>query len=326
MTNSNKIKLVLFLAVSAVILLLSLSLGASIISPFYVIKCIFGQMQSSEYEIIIKLRLPRVLMALIIGASLASSGTLFQALLKNPLSDPYTIGVSGGAAFGATIAIVLSLQNLFIVLLAFAGSLIVILIVYLLSKRIRLGTTTLILSGIALSFILSSGVMLLFSISNAEKVHKAVFWLMGDLSLARYDMLWKMAVISLLIILLSLYYSKHLNLISFGDSFARNLGVSSADIKNIFWIASFLAAISVSLAGVIGFVGLVVPHAMRTILGPDHRVLLPAAAAGGGLFLIMSDTIGRCIVPPYEIPVGIITGFLGGIFFLILLIKKGGIK
>ncbi len=264
-------------------------------------------------------------MALIIGASLSVSGTMFQAILKNPLADPYIIGVSAGAALGATIATVLSLNYTFILVFAFMGSIFTVTFVYLIFKGLKLSSTSLILSGIAVSFILTSSVLLIFSMSKSEDVHKAIMWLMGDLSIGRYNMLPQMGLLSIAVIIVSSIFHKHLDIISFGESFSKNSGISVNNIRNIFWLASLLSAISVSLSGVIGFVGLIMPHIIRSTFGPDHLKLIPLAAMGGGLFLLISDTIGRSIAPPFEIPVGIITGFLGGIFFLIYMIKQKNI-
>jgi len=305
-----------------ILIFISLSLGTEIITPFKMFDIFTGNSKGVYYNIIFNIRIPRVFMTLIIGASLGLSGLIFQAILKNPLAEPYLIGVSGGAAFGATIAIILSLSYHFTVIFAFSGSLASITSVYAISRRMKIGTTSLVLAGIAISFILSSTVLLLFSLSKSEQVHKAVMWLMGDLSIARYSNLKWMSILTIFLIILIMMFYKHLNIISFGDKFSKNLGVSENNIRFLFWIAALLAAISVSLCGVIGFVGLIVPHVMRNIFGPDHLKLIPVVSIGGALFLLISDTIGRSIAPPYEIPVGIITGFFGGIFFLLFMIKK----
>ena len=319
----GKSALLALILLTIIVITLSLSLGTTFISPHRLIRMITDSGDSIEYLIVTQLRLPRAIMALLVGASLAVSGVLFQALLKNPLSDPYTIGISGGAALGATVAVVASLGYIFISVFAFAGAIVTILLVFSLSSRQRFGTTSLILIGIALSFILSSSVLLIFALTRAQNVHKALLWLMGDLSLARYKTLAQMSVIIPAIIISSLFYFKHLDAISFGDTFAKNLGVTRRNTRNIFWIASLLSAISVSMAGIIGFVGLIVPHIMRFLFGPNHLKLILSSAIGGAALLVICDLIGRTIVPPYEIPVGIITGFVGGIFFLFLIITKG---
>lgn len=318
-----KSRFILVCAACAAILLVSLSAGTVFISPLKIPGLLFGEGSGAESAILLSLRIPRLALAMVIGGSLAVSGALFQALLRNPLSDPYTIGVSGGAALGAALAIIFSWDNTAVVLCSFAGSITVIFMVYLFSRRVRPGGTTLVLAGIALSFIFSSAVLLVFAVSRAEQVHRAMLWLMGDLSTARYTILRGGSVISLCLMGLAFFYYKHLNILSFGDTFARSLGVRESEVRNIFWIAALLSAIAVSLAGVIGFVGLIVPHVFRYLFGPDHRLLLPSSAIGGGLFLVLCDTLGRSAVPPYEIPSGVITGFIGGIFFILLLLRKG---
>ncbi len=262
-------------------------------------------------------------MSLIIGASLGASGVLYQALLKNPLAEPFTLGISSGAACGAAFAIIMSLSTGFIFAGAFAGSVFVIFLVYLLARKFGFSSPALVLGGLSLSFIFSSAVLLLFAFSRAHQVHKALMWLMGDLSLARYDYLGRTGIVLIVLLLISLYYSRHLNILSFGDEFAASHGITRSEILVIFWIASMMAAISVSLAGVIGFVGLITPHAVRIISGPEHRVLLPVTAITGGLMLVLADTLGRTMVSPYEVPAGIIMGFFGGAFFLVILIRRG---
>ncbi|TAL35034.1 MAG: iron ABC transporter permease [Spirochaetes bacterium] len=311
------------IAVSGAAVVLSLSLGSTFISPYALIQALGGDRDSIEFIILTKLRLPRLFMALAVGASLAVSGALYQSLLRNPLADPYTIGVSGGASLGATVAIVASLSAAWVVFAAFTGAIAVIAAVYLLARRLRMGNTPLILGGIALSFIFSSAVMLLFSVSRAEQVHRALMWLMGDLGIARYAILLPGSLLALALAVLSWAHARQLDILSFGESFAKGLGVSRAEIVRIFWIGSMLAAVSVALAGVIGFVGLIVPHVVRLVSGPGHRRLLPYSALAGGAFLALADAAGRAIVPPYEIPAGVITGFFGGIFFLGLLLARG---
>ena len=180
------------------------------------------------------------------------------------------------------------------------------------------------MSGIALGFILSAAVLLIYALSRSDQIHRAMLWLMGDLSGARYDMLNLLGCVSLALVLAVMAYWKHLDVISMGDRFSRGLGVTDRDVRVLFWVASLLAALSVSLAGVIGFVGLIVPHMMRSVFGPGHLRLVPASAVCGGLFLLVSDTIGRSLVPPFEIPVGVITGFLGGAFFLVYMVRSRG--
>lgn len=317
-------KTLVLLAAGCFLAAAALSLGTRFIPPWDMPRIVMEGPGAVDYTILVRLRLPRVLLAMIIGGALAVSGTVFQAVLKNPLADPYIIGVSGGAALGATAAIIAGAGPGTVAAAAFAGSIAVITIVYLFSKKMRVGSSALILSGIALGFILSAAVLLIYALSRSDQVHRAMLWLMGDLSAARYDMLNVLGIVSLALVLAVLAYWKHLDVISMGDRLSRGLGVTERDVRILFWIASLLAALSVSLAGVIGFVGLIVPHMMRSVFGPGHLRLVPAAAVCGGLFLLVSDTIGRSLAPPFEIPVGVITGFLGGAFFLVYMVRRRG--
>ena len=313
----------LMVAAGAAILAFALSSGSTYISPREMVRVLLGDPAAAEYRILVHLRIPRVLMALVAGASLSVSGAMFQSLLRNPLSEPFTVGVSGGAALGASAGIVLGAPFSLVAVFAFAGSLGAITLVYGLSRVRGLGHGGIILGGISLSFIFSSGVMLIFALARPENVHRALMWLMGDLSLARFDALGRMGLFALALLCASFLLHRHLDVISFGGDFARSLGVSAADTRSVFWIGGLLAALAVALAGVIGFVGLIVPHAARALVGPVHRRLLPSSALCGALFLVICDTIGRILAAPYEVPVGVITGFIGGAFFLALLLKKG---
>ncbi len=308
----------------AVIIILSQSLGTTFISPIEIFNIISGEKQTNELQIILSLRFPRLIMTLIIGASLAVSGVIFQAILKNPLADPFTIGVSSGASLGACFGIIFSMSNIFILSGAFIGGIGASSFVYLISKSRRFGSSSLILSGISLSFILWSSVLLIFAISPSQQVHKALMWLMGDLSIARYNMLWRAVPFSMIVIGISLIYHRHLNIIGFGNDLAKTLGITNRDIQNQFWLAAILAAVSVSLAGIIGFVGLIIPHITRRLFGPDHKHLIWLSAISGAFFLAACDILSRTMAPPYEIPIGVITGFFGGIFFLILMLRSGG--
>ncbi|PKL37937.1 MAG: hypothetical protein CVV44_12270 [Spirochaetae bacterium HGW-Spirochaetae-1] len=319
----NKLwRYILFLFILIILVFFALMAGTEFYSPRDIIHALTPGSDSTAHTIITGIRIPRILLALVTGAALAVSGVLFQSILKNPLADPFIMGVSGGASLGASLAIVFSLPNIFIVIFSFAGSIFVVLFVHFMSSRHSFGTSSLILTGISVSFIMSSGVLLIFAMSRSQDVHRAMMWLMGDLSQARYDMLAGAGISCGILILLALRYHKHLDILSFGEQFSRNLGVTGSELRHIFWIAALLSALSVSLAGVVGFVGLIIPHLARSIFGPEHRKLIPLSAFCGAGFLILADTTGRSIAPPYEIPVGIITGFAGGIFFLIYMTRR----
>lgn len=301
-----------------------LCLGTVVLSPAEVLGILFGGGGVTDQGILLGLRIPRLLMALAVGASLAVSGAIFQAVLKNPLADPYITGVSSGAAFGAALAALLSASFFPLTLAAFCGSLAAVCAVYLISRLKGLGSTSMILSGVALSFMLSSGVLLLFSILRSEEVHRVLLWLMGDLSVARYGLIARMGVFLAALMAMTMAYHRQMDIISFGEEFASSLGVTRRDIFALFWLGAMLAAVPVALAGTIGFVGLVVPHLARFFFGPRHLHLVPAAALGGGMMLALADAVGRVLAPPYEIPAGIITGFFGGMFFLVVLMRRGG--
>ncbi len=300
--------------------------GSHTVGPAEIAGLFRGGPDTVTADILLKIRMPRIAMALLLGGSLAVSGTVFQALLRNPLADPYIIGVSGGAALGATFAIMLSLPQLFVMLAAFAGSLAAVTAVYVISRRILYGTTSLILAGVAMGFILSSAVLLAFALARSTQVHRAVMWLMGDLSIARYEWLVPAGIVALAVIAVIMLHHRHLDVISFGHRFSRNLGVTPGNLRALFWAASLLSALMVSLAGVIGFVGLIVPHVARSVFGARHLRLIPAAALGGGLFLLLSDTVARSVASPFEIPVGVMTGLFGGIFFLVFMTRRDAKK
>ncbi len=313
----------LALALLAAVSLACLCLGTVMLSPAEVLSTLLGGGEELARSIVLGLRLPRLLMALAVGASLSASGVVFQAVLKNPLADPYITGVSGGAAFGAALAALLSASFLPVTLAAFCGSLGAVFAVYLMSRLRGLGSTSMILAGVALSFMLSSGVLLLFSVLRSDEVHRVLLWLMGDLSVARYGTVARMGPFLLTLMAAALFFHRQMDAVSFGEEFASSMGVRRGDVFALFWLGAMLAAVPVAMAGVIGFVGLVVPHLARNFFGPRHLHLLPASALGGGMMLALADAAGRVLAPPYEIPAGVITGFFGGIFFLIVLIRRG---
>ncbi|MEM2896094.1 MAG: iron chelate uptake ABC transporter family permease subunit [Candidatus Bathyarchaeia archaeon] len=289
-----------------------------------------GSFSEIERTIILGIRLPRVLASFLIGLSLASSGVVFQGIFRNPMADPFIIGVSSGAALGAALAIVLragigTLGYYAIPVMAFLGSLLALFITYNISKvGSIIPITTLLLSGIAVSIFFSSIVAMLEVIAGAE-LHPLVFWLMGGFSYIE----WRDVSLAFPLILLSgimMYaFARDLNLMLLGDEEARHLGVSVEKTKKLLILfASLATATSVSLSGIIGFVGLIVPHITRILIGPDHRILIPASMLLGGIFLMICDALARIVMLPAELPVGIITALSGGPFFIYLLRKKKG--
>jgi iron complex transport system permease protein len=299
--------------------IISLCAGGGKFSALPLITLLKGG-HSPETAVLLYMRLPRLFAALITGSALAVSGTLLQSLVKSPLADPYTLGVSGGASLGAAAAIILMLPYPAVACIALTGAAAAVTVVFLLSRSFSAGENTVILAGIGINILTSSAVMMLFALAESHRVHKALLWLMGDLSLARYDALVPAAGAVVLLITASFRYAPHLNLLSYGSDYAKAAGVSIIDIRAIFILASFLAAISVSLAGVIGFVGLLAPHIVRKLVSShDNRIVLPLSAVLGGTVLALCDTIGRAAAYPFELPCGVVTGFCGGAALIVLL-------
>ena len=277
--------------------------------------------------LVVQVRMPRVVLAALVGAALAGAGTLYQALFRNPLADPYILGVSSGAGLGAMAAIVAtagatSARFSAVPLAAFAGAtLTMLLVVRLATHRGRLDATSLLLAGVAISYTLAAVTAFLMVVAR-EQMAAIVYWMMGGLSAASWQyvaMLTPMFVAGIVIPLLS---TRELNLMLLGDERAGHLGLSVERFKlAMLASASLLTAAAVSVAGLIGFVGLMVPHMVRTVLGPDHRWLLPASLLGGAIFLVLADLVARTILAPIEIPVGIVTAVLGGPFFIWLLVR-----
>jgi iron complex transport system permease protein len=287
--------------------------------------------KDSSEIIFFRIRLPRIMLALLIGAALAVAGVTYQALFKNPMADPYIIGVSSGAAFGANLAILTGLSVSIagistISFFAFFGALGVTFVVYSIARVGRkIHIETLLLAGIAIGAFLSAMSSFMMYIAG-DKLHQMVYWTMGGLWSSTWDDVWAIALFILIGIVVILLKARTLNLLLMGDETAQHLGVEVEREKKILLTASSLiTAFAVSVSGLIGFVGLVIPHIMRIVVGPDHRILVPASALFGAIFLIFADTISRTIFSPTELPVGIITAFFGGPFFTYLLItrKKG---
>ena len=281
--------------------------------------------QSTIATIVLEIRLPRVILAGLVGAALAIAGATYQGLFRNPLADPYLIGVAQGASLGAIVGFLLpTAWNIagfgIIPLLAFIGALLATVIVYALARVGKtLPVTTLILSGVALSALLGSIVSYLI-ISSGEKMHGIIFWLMGSFSMSQWSevriVLPYVAVGTAVIII----FARLLNVMQLDEEQARQLGVNVERVKLLLiGVATLATAAAVSVAGVIGFVGLIVPHFVRLLWGPDHRQLLPLSMVLGAAFLILADVPARTINAPSEIPVGIITALCGTPFFLLLL-------
>ncbi|MCL4386516.1 MAG: iron chelate uptake ABC transporter family permease subunit [Actinobacteria bacterium] len=338
---SRIIRSVIFLLIILIaIIILSSAIGAanlSIKSTVKILGSIFPGLNNilkssgispQDIKVIFDIRLPRIFMAIIVGIALSGSGVIFQGIFRNPMADPYIIGVSAGAAFGATIGILFT-GNIKIVnisatsFFAFLGAVGTTFLIYNISRiKGKISTLTLLLSGVALSSLLTSIIsfMMIFRTHDLAKVY---FWIMGGLSNSSWNNFLIIMPVIIIILISSFFFMRDLNVMSLGDERANQLGVQTEKIKQILLIlASIMAAAAVSVSGIIGFIGLITPHIMRMIVGPDHKILYPTAVISGGIVLLISDTLARIILTPMEIPVGIITSIIGVPFFIYLLIRS----
>jgi iron complex transport system permease protein len=282
---------------------------------------------ASTATILFELRIPRVLLGMLVGSALAAAGALFQALFRNPMADPAIIGVSSGAALGAIVAILLGggvlLGGLAVPIAGFAGAFAVALLVYRLGRigpAVQVGT--LLLAGIAVAAIVSAVISLIMSYSG-EQIRSIYFWLLGGLAGRGWGSLAAVAPLVAIGLGLTLFGVRDLNAMALGEERAGQLGVEVERFKRrTLATGALLAAAAVSVAGVIGFVGLMTPHILRLVLGADHRRLLPAAVLGGATFMVLADLAARTLLAPEEIPVGALTALLGGPFFLYLLRRE----
>jgi iron complex transport system permease protein len=283
-----------------------------------------------ERAIILSIRFPRAILAGLVGAGLSVSGAIFQALLRNPLADPYILGVSSGAAVGAIIAILIGLSTFSfgLPLASFVGALLTVMMVFYFGRQNgKIHPNTLLLAGVIIGSFLSALIMFFISVSQKEELHTIIFWLMGDFSFSNDQAIRVIFPYILFGILLLYFHAHQLNLILSGEENAIQLGVDVERLRLISYLsASLITAASVSVCGLIGFVGLIIPHSVRLLFGPDHRLLIPSSALVGASFLIASDTFARTLFAPIELPVGVITAAFGGPFFVYLLRTRKAIK
>lgn len=282
----------------------------------------------SYQTIILNIRIPRVLIGIIVGAALSSVGAVFQGMFKNPMADPYVIGISSGAALGAGITIIFGLSWVglgisAISIGAFVGAVATTFVVYWISRvKNKVPVTILLLSGIAVSQFLTA-ILSFLMIMHTKDMTKIIYWTLGSFSGKGWDHLGAVFLPMILSMALLTSFSKDLNIMLLGEESAQNLGIDVEKAKIIILIiCSFIIATAVSVSGIIGFVGLIIPHILRLIVGPDHRILIPSSMLAGGIFMVFADTLARTIISPTEIPVGIITAFFGGPFFIYLLRKS----
>lgn len=333
LTPSRVIRITIILAVVLVVVMIGATLiGSTRIGIIQGLKGLFSGWYSgssflkpSERTILFSIRLPRVLFAGLVGAALSSAGVVFQALLRNPLADPYILGISGGAAVGAIVSIVaISSLPFCVPFLAFLGAIFTVVLVFLIGgTRKGLDSNTILLAGVIINAFFSAIIMFLVSISGSADLHTITFWLMGDLSMVSPVEIILGGIFLVVGFFIVYAHARTLNMIVTGEETALQLGINVERTKiTLFLASSVITAVAVAFSGIIGFVGLIIPHIMRMMLGSDHRLLLPAAFLFGASFLIIADTIARTIVPYTELPVGVITAICGAPYFIYLLRRR----
>ncbi|MGQ0667461.1 MAG: FecCD family ABC transporter permease [Nitrospiraceae bacterium] len=325
-------------AASLAVCVVSLLFGATRIDMGAVVEALGQAMTPGRFDaatpsshaiIMLHIRLPRVLAGFLVGGTLAAVGVALQALLRNALADPYVLGVSSGAALGASLAMLLGIGTTLALmpalpLFGFAGGLLSLIIIYRLARsQERLPVQSLLLAGVILNAILTAVIMFITSIMEPNRSAGLMAWLMGSLTAPDYSMLAVFTLYAAGGVVLLMGMGQTLNILTLGEEGARALGIETEQVKKrLFALTALLTGAVVSISGMIGFVGMVVPHAVRMVVGSDHRVLLPASALVGGMFLVLSDTVARTLFAPTEIPVGIVTALVGGPFFLYLLLWR----
>lgn len=324
--------IIICLVTTFAVAIYSLTIGAYEIGFFesfrVLIDHITGNIGNSTKDTIIwDVRLPRILLGIVVGVGLACAGVVMQSVLKNPLADPYTTGISSGASFGATLAMTLGMSAVVgsyaIVVNAFIFSLIPVSIIVLISGMKRVSPTTMILSGIAVMYIFNAFTTVMMLMADPDDLAAVYAWEVGTLGKATWDSIPISATVTIIGVFIMMFLSNKLNVLSMGDESAKTLGIDANKLRIMSLIVvSLVAASIVSFTGIIGFVGLVSPHAVRLFIGADNRFLIPASAAFGTALVLISDLIGRTIIAPAILQVGVVTAFLGGPLFLYLLIKQ----
>ena len=307
--------------------LVSMAVGSAGYSVLEILRALFSEEKSAIKTIVINLRLPRIILAILIGASLAAAGALLQSVMRNPLADPGTIGVSAGAGTAAT-TILLLFPNLTssVPLFAFGGAALACVLIYMMTWKEGVDPTRIILSGVAINSVLGAYNSLL-QLLNSDSLEGVLAFMNGSLSGRSWSQVRLLSVYASIGLVLAFLCIKSANALQLGDEMAKSLGVKVSGSRVLLsGVAAFLAASTVSVAGMIGFVGLVVPHISRLLVGSDYKAMLPTSVVLGALVLLVADTVGRTIVPGMEIPVGIVMAVCGGPFFLYLLRKKGKVS
>lgn len=333
MENSNKKNwavLVILIVLLIASLLLSAAAGAVKISPGEIIEILTTGADTVNASILIDIRLPRVLLAAVVGAGLAAVGGVMQAIFKNPLVDSYTLGMSSGAALGAVISIITGLNASILGIdttgiFAFIGAVSTLFFVYSLAyTRSRMSINSLLLAGVAVSYFLASVISFMMML-NHDKIDHIVFWTMGSLSMTTWNEFYISVVFIVPSLAVLLYYTRELNILVLGEDAARHLGINTTAVKSILLITcAIIVGSVVSTGGTIAFLGLVAPHIIRLVIGSDNKRVIPYSALLGSILLVLSDTAGRVLIQPVEIPVGVMTSIMGGPFFIFLLRRQKG--
>ncbi|HNK49135.1 MAG TPA: iron ABC transporter permease [Nitrospira sp.] len=326
------------LLLSVILAMLCLQLGTQYIGMGHILTLVWSAVVGTSNEpdalrttgvILLQVRLPRVLLGFLVGSCLAAVGVSLQALLRNPLADPYVLGVSSGAALGVAIAVLFGIGTTVLALsllpvCGFAGSLVALLVIYRMAASYeRLPIHSVLLAGVILNAIFSALIMFITSIMEPNRSFGMMAWLMGSLTAPAYPVLIALSAYLLVGLVLLGKHVRVLNILALGEEPARSLGINTERTKRvIFLLSALMTGAVVSFSGMIGFIGMIIPHAVRLVVGADHRLLLPASTLVGGMFLMVADTMARTLFVPSEVPVGVITALAGGPFFVYLLVWR----
>lgn len=320
-------KLILTVLSFAVVLVVSLCVGEidNMLSKLFSV----GGETLTETDILIlrEIRIPRVMMAVGVGALLSMSGLVMQSVFRNPLVEPYTMGLSGGAVLGVAIAFMLGISsvvgNIGVTLMAMLGAFLTMGIILLLRRVLHYDVNKMLLSGVMISFATSSVTVLLMSLTTRENMSQIVMWNMGSLDITTKEMSYIVVIISVVMMVVLSFLGNEMNVLMVGESMARHVGVRiDIVVPLLFVLATVMAAVSVSFVGVVAFVGMIVPHVVRHIFGYDHRVITAVTAIIGAIFMLMCDIVARIVIYPQEIPTGVMCGIVGGVMFIYLTAKS----
>ena len=326
------------LLLSVILAMLCLQLGTQYIGMGHILTLVWSAVVGTSNEpdalrttgvILLQVRLPRVLLGFLVGSCLAAVGVSLQALLRNPLADPYVLGVSSGAALGVAIAVLFGIGTTVLALsllpvCGFAGSLVALFVIYRMAASYeRLPIHSVLLAGVILNAIFSALIMFITSIMEPNRSFGMMAWLMGSLTAPAYPVLIALSAYLLVGLVLLGKHVRVLDILALGEEPARSLGINTERTKRvIFLLSALMTGAVVSFSGMIGFIGMIIPHAVRLVVGADHRLLLPASTLVGGMFLMVADTMARTLFVPSEVPVGVITALAGGPFFVYLLVWR----